>query len=143
MTSVKHVDLRLSLRSYKSAFTRLGDTVEGFLLEGLHCNSLELANGYSVKYKAQLEKLAEATDKLCATGPTDIDALYDALDLENKKFIKIHARLAEHIVAIEKNCPRCCRGFLCQFSHQCKCVKQPRGCSGKIRGCIFKTIHFN
>ena len=102
MTSVKHVDLRLSLRSYKSAFTRLGDTVEGFLLEGLHCNSLELANGYSVKYKAQLEKLAEATDKLCATGPTDIDALYDALDLENKKFIKIHARLAEHIVAIEK-----------------------------------------
>ena len=100
---VKHVDLRLSLCSYKSAFTRLGDTVEGFLLEGLQSNSLELANGYSVKYKAQLEKLAEATDKLCAMGPADINALYDALDLANKKFIKIHACLTEHIITIEKS----------------------------------------
>ena len=73
--SVKYVDLHLSLHSYKSAFIRLGDTIEGFIVEGLQSNLLELANGYSTKYKAQLEKLAKAMDMLCATDPTDIDAL--------------------------------------------------------------------
>ena len=97
-----HTDLRLSLRGFKSAFTRLGDTIEGFLAEGLHNQSREMAGEYSAKFKLQLEKLATATDKLCATNPSDLEDLYDSLDVENKKFIKLHSCLVEHIVHIEK-----------------------------------------
>ena len=102
-SSATHVDLRLSLRSFKAAFTRLSNTIEGFINEGLQEQSLKIANDYSAKYKLQLEKLAEANDKVCATNPSDIDNLYEALDVEHGKFIKLHACLTNHIVFIEKS----------------------------------------
>ena len=63
MSDVKPgVNLRMSLCGFKSAFTHLSSTIEGFISEGLHDNSHKMANDFSLKYRAQMEKLADATD---------------------------------------------------------------------------------
>ena len=97
-----HVSLRLSLRGFKSALTRLGDKIEGFMAEGLQENSKKLAVNYSEKLSLQMEKLEAATDKLASTNPSDLEELYNNLDEENRKFVKLHARLSDHIIGIEK-----------------------------------------
>ena len=103
MDPATSVDLRLSLRGYKAAFTRLGHKIDGFIKEAVSNNTVRNANDYSDKFKAQLEKLEMANDKLCATipPPPDLEDLYKAVDEENEKFIAIHARLMHHIAFVE------------------------------------------